>query len=96
MREFQDKIREFIGTYQLEDTAEMRFLSLVSEVGALSKEIMTATDYGYEDIDATDEIIEELGDVLFSALNLCNILGVDASSALSAALTRYRKRFEEK
>lgn len=96
MREFQDKIREFIGTYQLEDTAEMRFLSLVSEVGALSKEIMMATDYGYEDIDATDEIIEELGDVLFSVLNLCNILGVDASSALSAALTRYRKRFEEK
>ena len=96
MREFQDKIREFIGTYQLEDTAEMRFLSLVSEVGALSKEIMMATDYGYEDIDATDEIIEEMGDVLFSVLNLCNILGVDASSALSAALTRYRKRFEEK
>ena len=94
MREFQDRIREFIGTYQLEDTAEMRFLSLVSEIGALSKEIMMATDYGYEDIDATDEIIEELGDVIFATLNLCNILGVDAASALNAALSRYEKKFQ--
>lgn len=96
MREFQDKIREYIGTYQIEDNAEMRFLNLVSEVGALSKEIMLATDYGYEDIDATDEIIEEIGDVLFSVLNLCNILGVDASAALTATLSRYKKKYEGK
>ena len=96
MREFQDKIREYIGTYQIEDNAEMRFLGLVSEVGQLSREIMAATDYGYEDIDTTDEIIEEVGDVLFSVLNLCNILGVDAAAALNATLARYKRRFEEK
>ena len=93
MREFQDKIRDFIGEYQIEDNAEMRFLALVSEIGSLSKEIMAATDYGYEDIDATDEIIEEMGDVLFATLNLCNILGIDASAALSAALARYDEKF---
>ena len=96
MREYQDKIREFIGTYQLEDTAEMRFYSLVSEMGSLAKEIMMATDYGYEDIDATDGIIEELGDVIFSVLNLCNILGVDAASALTAARKRYEKKFQNR
>ena len=96
MREFQDKIRDFIGEYQIEDTAEMRFLALVSEVGALSKEIMAATDYGYEDIDATDELIEKLGDTLFAALNLCNILGVDASAALNATLARYNKLYGER
>lgn len=94
MREFQDKIREFIGTYQIEDNAEMRFLALVSEIGALSKEIIAATDYGYEDIDATDEILEEIGDVLFAVLNLCNIMGIDASAALTATLKRYNRRYE--
>jgi len=94
MREFQDKIREFVGEYSLEDNAEMRFMALVSEIGSLSKEIMAATDYGYEDIDATDEILEEIGDVLFATLNLCNIMGIDASAALTATLARYNKRME--
>lgn len=75
MREYQDMIREFIGEYSIEDNAEMRFLSLVSEVGALSKEMIAATDYGYEDVEATDEIIEELGDVIFAVLNLCQYYG---------------------
>ena len=94
MREYQDMIREFIGEYSIEDNAEMRFLSLVSEVGALSKEMIAATDYGYEDVEATDEIIEELGDVIFAVLNLCNIMGIDAGACLKSAISRDKGKYK--
>jgi len=40
-------------------------------------------------------VSEELGDVLFSAVNLSRFLGVEAEDALSATVTKLTRRFQE-
>lgn len=41
----------------------------------------------------SDEIVDELGDVLFSAVNISRFVGVDAENALTMACDKFQKRF---
>jgi tetrapyrrole methylase family protein/MazG family protein len=44
--------------------------------------------------DSRRELEEELGDLLFSAVNLCRFLKADPSTALAAANTKFTRRFK--
>ena len=46
MREIQKKVNNMIKKYDLNNSIEMRFIDLVSEVGELGKEILKSNDYG--------------------------------------------------
>ena len=53
-----------------------------------SSEISGAIESGSE-----EEIAEELGDLLFSAVNVSRFVGCDAEEALTAATDKFMRRF---
>ncbi|MFM7828039.1 MAG: nucleoside triphosphate pyrophosphohydrolase [Acidimicrobiaceae bacterium] len=59
---------------------------IAEELGELRKAVETKQD--------ASEIALELGDVLFSVVNLSRHLGVDAETALRSAADKFRSRFE--
>ena len=59
---------------------------IAEELGELSKAVASKQD--------ASEIALELGDVLFSVVNLSRHLGVDAETALRAAADKFRRRFQ--
>ena len=59
---------------------------ITEELGELSRAIETKQD--------ASEIALELGDVLFSVVNLSRHLGVDAETALRSAADKFRDRFQ--
>ena len=46
MQELQDKVANFCKEYELDCTIEHRLLDVLSELGEVAKEYLTATNYG--------------------------------------------------
>ncbi|WP_336136043.1 MazG nucleotide pyrophosphohydrolase domain-containing protein [Natronomonas amylolytica] len=90
----QIRVAEFIEANDLQAPAAYRLLDTVSELGEVSKEVCTSTDYG-SDPEAVDVPEDELGDALFALLALCSELDVDAEAALETTLAKYEDRIEE-
>lgn len=90
-----DDVREFNREHDLSLSPEHRVLDLVSEVGELSKEVLTAADYGEAEVERTPDIEDEFGDVYYSLLSLADELDVDPETALAASLEKYRDRANE-
>jgi len=63
--------------------------------GALDK-VSEELEEVKESIEATDPdaVLEEVGDLLFAAVNLARLTGVHATTALARANTKFQKRFE--
>lgn len=87
-----DEVREFNREHDLSLSPEHRVLDLVSEVGELSKEVLTAADYGESEAERTPAVEDEFGDVYYALLSLADELGVDPEDALAASLEKYRDR----
>jgi uncharacterized protein YabN with tetrapyrrole methylase and pyrophosphatase domain len=81
-----DKVRE-----ELAEVAE-----ILEATELLSRPTSAREIAGTAEIDAATRIRleEELGDVLFAAVNLCRKLGVDADTALRRTLKKFSHRFE--
>ncbi len=94
MRE-QDQVARFLDEYNLDGTAIGRIMDLMSEVGEVAKDAAESTDYGLEP-DNVEVKGDEIGDVLFSLLAVCESLDIDAGEALETALDKYRDRFTER
>jgi tetrapyrrole methylase family protein/MazG family protein len=69
----------------------MDFLSSVSASEKLGEEVGELINALVEDNKA--HIEDEAGDVLFSAVNVCRLAGVDCEEALSAATQKFTQRF---
>ncbi len=69
----------------------MDFLSPVSASEKLAEEVGELLDACIKG--DKDEIFEEAGDVLFSAVNTCRLAGADCEEALHAATDKFIKRF---
>lgn len=68
------------------ETAEAAWKDLESEVSEL-REAVTEKD--------SDHVEEELGDLLFSAVNVARLLGVDSEYALTRSCDKFIRRFAE-
>ena len=97
MTEMQEQVADFVARYGLDTPLPYRLLDLVSELGELTKELLKATEYGNRPMEPASlppAWEDELGDVLFSLICTANATGVNLDDALTAALTKYRKRLD--
>lgn len=92
----EEKVYSLIGQYHLNCGHKARYIDLVSEIGELGKELLKGSDYGKDLFQITSDTKEEMGDCLFSLIALCHELGIDPESALDLALSKYKRRFDEK
>ena len=87
---------DFLNKHKLRTDAKTRYIDLISEIGELGAEITKSTEYGKKDFTVTSQMIDEIGDCVFSLLALCNELNIDAEEALHKSLAKYMRRFESK
>jgi MazG family protein len=66
---------------------------LLPKVAEETQELATAAEKPVSDPDRKDEVESELGDLLFTVVNLGRHLGVDAEMALRGTNARFRARF---
>lgn len=92
----QKQVADFVEINQLEIDVAHRTLDLVSELGEVSKEILTSTVYGRKPFRPTNEWQSELGDLLFALVCVANSTGVDLEQALLEVLKKYQKRLKSK
>jgi len=92
----QKVVLDFIEKYHLQTNAQSRYIDLVSEVGELGKEILVCTNYGKDELIASNELANELGDCLFSLLALSCELNINAEEMLKNVLAKYEQRFCDK
>ena len=90
----QQRVRDFVDTYDLEADIPYRLLDWISEVGEVAKELLVSTDYGRTPFRPGDHWTEELGDAFFSLICVANATSVDLEAALLRALAKYRDRLE--
>ncbi|WP_178916355.1 MazG nucleotide pyrophosphohydrolase domain-containing protein [Natronomonas gomsonensis] len=90
----QQRVAAFLDDTELHAPAAYRLLDVVSELGEVSKEVCTSTEYG-EDPSSVSVPEDELGDALFALLALCSELGVDAETALETSLSKYEGRLDD-
>ena len=96
MRDLQEQIKLFCLNYGMIAQPETRVLDIASELGEVSKEVLKGTDYGRVPFSKTDELPEEVGDVLFALIQFANESGVDLDESLKAVMRKYEKRIKEK
>jgi len=92
----QQTVSNFLDKHNLHTNEEVRYIDLVSEVGELGKELLSATNYGKKEYQQPPTAAEELGDCLFSLFALCCEMNVDAEKALQGAIAKYEIRITEK
>ncbi len=95
-RGIQKQVADFVEINRLETDIAHRTLDLVSELGEVSKEILTSTVYGRKPFQPTSEWQSELGDLLFALVCVANSTGVDLEQALLEVLKKYQTRLKSK
>lgn len=88
------RVSEFNDELDLELAPEHRMLDLESETGELAKELLTASEYGDGEFEATEAFVDEFGDAYYSLLSLADECGIDPEEALESSMEKYRERFE--
>ena len=96
MINWQRRVADFARRRNLLHDPATHVLDLVSEVGEVAKEVLLSTDYGWRAGQFRPQLADELGDALYSLLTLAEACGVDAGSALDAALEKYERRLLER
>jgi NTP pyrophosphatase (non-canonical NTP hydrolase) len=92
---WQERVAAFVRCHALLHDPATHVLDLASEVGEVAKEVLMATGYGQRAPQFHPQLADELGDALYSLLALAEACGVDAGSALDAALKKYERRLAE-
>ena len=97
IREAQERVDQWIKTYGVRDFNELTNMAcLTEEVGELARVI--ARKYGEQSFKEgeTQDISEEMADVLWVLICLANQTGVDLTAALEASIEKKTKRDKDR
>lgn len=95
MKNLQRKVLNFTKKYNLAHSNEITVLDLVSEIGEVAKEILKSTSYGRTPPQKREELKNEVGDALYSLINLANSNEIDLEEAVNRVLEKYEKRLQK-
>lgn len=96
MMNWQQQAVHFAQQHQLQHTAPVHALDLMSELGEVAKELLKATQYGEKPAQFRPTMAEELGDLLYSLCLLAEAVEVDLDTALQKTLAKYEQRRQNK
>lgn len=96
VRDLQEQIRLFCLHHGMVAPASARMLDVLSELGEVAKEMLKASEYGATDAETTDDLREEMGDLLFSVIQLANAQNIDLEKAVRDAMKKYDRRIADK
>ena len=96
MTDWQRQVSDFAHRRHLLHDPAVHALDVISEAGEVAKEVLLATDYGRRVCQPRPELVDELGDLLYSVLALTEACGADAGEALGRALSKYDHRLAER
>lgn len=93
---WQAQANDFAQKHNLQHSASVYALDLMSELGEVAKEILLASDYGHQPAQFTSDMAAELGDVLYSLCLLATAVDVDLDTAFAQTIDKYERRRREK
>ncbi len=96
MRDLQEQIRLFCLHHGMVARAETRILDVLSELGEVAKELLKSSEYGMRESSRTDDLEQEMGDLLFSVIQLANAHNIDLETAVRDVMKKYERRINEK
>ncbi len=84
------------AVYPAEDAVTYTTLGLVGEAGEIANKVKKAIrdDGGQMSAERRAAVLDELGDVLWYAAELCTVLGADLSEVAAANIAKLRSRKE--
>ena len=88
MREVQAKVAQAADKLGLHANAPTLTLTLLTEIGKLADEVLTATAGGRRPFRPGDDWEQRLADVAFTVINLADQTGVHLDAAVDAAIAR--------
>ncbi len=93
---WQMQASEFAQKHNLQHSASVYALDLMSELGEVAKEILLASDYGQQPPQFNADMAAELGDVLYSLCLLATAVDVDLDTAFAQTINKYQSRRRQK
>lgn len=91
----QEEVDIFMNRYGMNIKPEYRAIDIAAEFGEVAKQILEQTGYGEEDLDRSNDLEEEIGDLYFALIALANSLNIDLDIAIDKVIEKYKKRIEE-
>ena len=95
MKDGQNLVRAFVERSKINNNYLSWYIDFINEYGELGRSLLKGNGYFNKDIEVTDKIKEQLGDVLFNLFAFTNELNVNAEECLAMALSKYEQKFSE-
>lgn len=94
MKEYQERVKEFMDEHEMDGTAAFAVIDLMAEAGEIAADAAKSADYGLSEEEMKVKQ-DEFGDILFSLMVLANRMNVDLEEAFEEAIEKYEDRIEE-
>lgn len=100
LQDYQKQTQETVDKFKFDWSTYVQYVHLVEEVAELGEAITVhlgdrKSGSGEQALADHADLIEEIGDVIFSAIAVANKLGIDSTESLEEAFKRYEGKLQK-